>query len=777
MILNIVVFGFFFVTSLLTMVDAFSAKSCAGLCGFYRVLYPEDTCQCDAACQAANDCCWDFATMCPEFAKNEDNRKTKCHGYNLPEFPASAFDYRNEMDSEYGNERPAVYDKGWGDRFGNGLTGGPPNGRRGGLDHGLPGEFGNRLPDGYPSLERVIGVQTVISCPEGSNALTSSKCSAATSGRNRANVNSDELYLYIPVTANDNVTYANSFCARCHGESTFDFWNVDISNVSDCLRRILEKDKDFKKAQCQMEGDITPLAPKKLINWLQSYEGISTSRFSKYCLRDDYFLACDFASEANASCTEIEDTTGINARTNTECAQNAAKAKSCHNGKMSHYLICNWPVLTNCLHCNVNQSCLKEFSMEDFHTIYGNKIYRDLFGRLSLIMIVESPLIIRLEFMEDLLLTQNCSNLIVCKGANESECSSYSGNPEPLCIHPNPFTRKCLAFDCNENVSVRMNGSVNYSYWEFALTEFMLLLSVISLVITILLLLLIPELQSNFTYYQINCYFTYLLGNIFLFVSAIVSSVKALCILSAIFLHFALLSSFSWMLVTGSFILNTFHSLNHQIGNAGANANSLADRNKHVVAHFVGHLVPAILVISCVIFDTCLIPGVIGYGQGEFCWISSGEALLITYVVPSGLLLILNLIIFLGCFLFLVCFRCQNQLATISSNGFMFLVLMKLLIGSGVQWLFGVAIHLSPQNVVVRYMFIVLVSSHGIFILVCTLSQRVMRRKVSSLVLSMHDKFSNSKGVVALIQDPNASKTFNTPNDGADHNGEAATNA
>ena len=28
-------------------------KNCSGICGFYRLLYPEDTCQCDSACAAA----------------------------------------------------------------------------------------------------------------------------------------------------------------------------------------------------------------------------------------------------------------------------------------------------------------------------------------------------------------------------------------------------------------------------------------------------------------------------------------------------------------------------------------------------------------------------------------------------------------------------------------------------------------------------------------------------------------------------------------------------
>ena len=43
-------------------------KSCANLCGLYRVAFPEDTCQCDVVCIASGDCCPDFGTFCPQVA-------------------------------------------------------------------------------------------------------------------------------------------------------------------------------------------------------------------------------------------------------------------------------------------------------------------------------------------------------------------------------------------------------------------------------------------------------------------------------------------------------------------------------------------------------------------------------------------------------------------------------------------------------------------------------------------------------------------------------------
>ena len=51
---------------------------------------------------------------------------------------------------------------------------------------------------------------------------------------------SDAILRHIPVTTSPrNVTYANVFCAICHGQTDFKFWNVKITNMSNCLVNII----------------------------------------------------------------------------------------------------------------------------------------------------------------------------------------------------------------------------------------------------------------------------------------------------------------------------------------------------------------------------------------------------------------------------------------------------------------------------------------------------------------------------------------------------------
>ena len=37
-----------------------------------------------------------------------------------------------------------------------------------------------------------------------------------------------------------NVTYANAFCALCHGETDFEYWNAEISDPTACFKRMVE---------------------------------------------------------------------------------------------------------------------------------------------------------------------------------------------------------------------------------------------------------------------------------------------------------------------------------------------------------------------------------------------------------------------------------------------------------------------------------------------------------------------------------------------------------
>ena len=425
----------------------------------------------------------------------------------------------------------------------------------------------------------------------------------------------------------------------------------------------------------------------------------------------------------------------------------------CRDGVLSRYQLCEFGILDvqKCEECDGKRKCIDHVEIWRLHNVFGRNPNRGFGVKFSIKMIFETTEKAAFEYTENyfsLQILQNCTKRNPCLTIDNEmreTCDPMENDKvqlrRPTCVFPNPFLGTCHKVHCKltePHASSFKNNSDRRL--EYFLSEYLLLLSIISLVITVLLFLFIPELRTSFSYYQINCYMTYLVSNLFLFISAGVGSVRVPCILSAVFLHFALLSSFMWMMVTGGFIMKRFHMLNRQIANAIIHGSTI--NKKHTLAHFLGHCLPAAFVLGCVVCDFWLIPGQISYGTAQFCWINSQRSLLRVFVIPSGILLALNVFIFVACFLCLIHFRLRNQ--SVSRHSYMVFVLVKLLIGSGVQWLLGVVVHFYPEEKILLYIFIVLVSAHGILILVCTLSQRVVRRFMANICWSTHDKIKTS---------------------------------
>ena len=56
------------------------------------------------------------------------------------------------------------------------------------------------------------------------------KCESFTSiMKRKVDFTTDDILLHIPVTTNtENVTYANVYCALCHGVHEYWFWNIEV---------------------------------------------------------------------------------------------------------------------------------------------------------------------------------------------------------------------------------------------------------------------------------------------------------------------------------------------------------------------------------------------------------------------------------------------------------------------------------------------------------------------------------------------------------------------
>ena len=78
-------------------------------------------------------------------------------------------------------------------------------------------------------------------------------------------------------------------------------------------------------------------------------------------------------------------------------------------------------------------------------------------------------------------------------------------------------------------------------------------------------------------------------------------------------------------------------------------------------------------------------------------------------------------------------------------------VLFKLFIGSGIQWLFGVISYFFPHDNTLASIFIVLDSSHGIFVLIGTLLLRPLRKRMIDSIKKVQDRFSPINKVTPVV--------------------------
>ena len=480
----------------------------------------------------------------------------------------------------------------------------------------------------------------------------------------------------------------------------------------------------------------------------------------RYCLDDDHYLSCNADRNAgheggtNNHCVENATTPSIGG--NTEVSNQTLSCKDslkekCKKG-MFHICDKRQRLMRRCDDCVEKADCDRQFTAEMLNRAFTIKLLHG-FYRFSLMMLIDgddhrSKITFKgsLKHKEAL---SKCDETPFCrvngKRVTGSSCPKF-GNTTTMCSYPNSLGDECAEFPCRlideiyesmseyENEELR-NRTVDDTptSWEYFLSEKILAVSVISLFITVSLYAVTPEIRNRCGYFQVSCFLTYLMSNVFILVSSQVGSLKILCISSAVMLHFFLLSSFTWMLVTGSVIFKTLYSMMRQIAQPTVNAQMSPER-KYITSHVIGHALPGIFVVGCVSSDQWFHPQIVAYGQGEeYCWISNRKALLVTFIIPSGALLLVNIGVFVACcvsFLFIY-FRNRNASSTIN-HWWSFFVLAKLLVGSGMQWLFGVISHFYPENEIVKFIFVFLVSVHGILILLSTLLMKPVRSKIWS---------------------------------------------
>jgi len=175
------------------------------------------------------------------------------------------------------------------------------------------------------------------------------------------------------------------------------------------------------------------------------------------------------------------------------------------------------------------------------------------------------------------------------------------------------------------------------------------------------------------------------------------------CQIVGMLTHFAWLSSLFWMNVC------TFH-LFKVLGKV--KVMNVSSRWKRFLAYNVYAIAMPLMMVSINIAFSFNTDGTVGYGKVS-CYIDTQEMIIYTFAVPVGIVIILNLVLFLVVIVKIgnapsVTKNVQNERNELA-------IFVKLSTVTGFTWIFGL-LYVMTDNVVLSYMFIILNASQGVFL-------------------------------------------------------------
>ena len=288
---------------------------------------------------------------------------------------------------------------------------------------------------------------------------------------------------------------------------------------------------------------------------------------------------------------------------------------------------------------------------------------------------------------------------------NTFEIAGYNGSSPIIC---SSFT---------QNGTIQQNETIlyySYSSAFYILTYVGCSLSIVGCVVVLLTYSLFKELRTLPGQILMNLVSTILATSLFILIGipiAVVVENDGLCEATAIFLHWIILSQFSWMSIMSFEQVRTFYRASRL-----RPVEDQSTKNKIFLSYLIGGwVIPIVItVISTVVnFTTDLIQ----YGRDGFCWIGHLSSFYAVFVVPVALSIVFNGITLVIAFILLFkASRKQAKLNNMKRTSYLRVSLCVFSI-TGLTWIFGFLAILIGDDWA-WYAFIILTSTQGLVI--CT---------------------------------------------------------
>ena len=180
------------------------------------------------------------------------------------------------------------------------------------------------------------------------------------------------------------------------------------------------------------------------------------------------------------------------------------------------------------------------------------------------------------------------------------------------------------------------------------------------------------------------------------------------CVAIGMLIHYFWMTSIMWMHICSIHMFRVFFFM-MTVPNVSQSKRVIAVYSLYV--NVVSVLLISVNIISFVIGDESA-DGYLGYG-GEMCYIANSKMVLFTFVIPVGIILLSNIVLF--CLVVVRIEKLPEVKSTGGKNRNTFLIYIKLTCLTGVTWIFGFIY----QWTLIRelsYIFIICNASQGLFI-------------------------------------------------------------
>ena len=209
-----------------------------------------------------------------------------------------------------------------------------------------------------------------------------------------------------------------------------------------------------------------------------------------------------------------------------------------------------------------------------------------------------------------------------------------------------------------------------------------------------------------------------------------------LCTTAAILSHYFWLATFFWMSVTG---FDTWHTFRPQ--------SMTADKADQMFLYYAyctfAYGVPSIIVAVGLI-TTYFIPNLkFAYGGERSCWLTNPYQVIVTFLLPIGVITLTNFLFFIGIIINISSVRMVSNMATAShQNARDFLPYVKLPVLLGLSWVLGF-LGSVLDNDVLWIIFDLVNGSQGILLFVVFISNR--RNRTLYGLAGNRDKHSSTQ--------------------------------